>query len=108
MSKPENHKQIARNVKLACYPLHLEELEAALSVKNCDADLWAPAGELTPLHRIVRYASTSGGSMDDEDATAAATLLLNAKANPLHSVNVFRGTNTVSYTHLTLPTILRV
>lgn len=91
---PSNWKQLENDVKLASYPLKLDELKEALDQPGCHPDIWTLHGNLTPLHRLVRYCGT-GDSIDDNDAFDCAKLYLDRGANMLHMVRVSGGTNTV-------------
>lgn len=97
-TKPANWRQLAQNLRLATYPLDLEELQEAIAAPGCHPDIWKLEPDLTPLHCIVRYAGSNSGSIDDDDGTAAAKMLIDAGANVLHQVKVLNGTNTVLQT----------
>ena len=95
-TKPPNWKELRQDLKLATLPIKLDELQQAID-KGCHPDVWVLEPDLTPLHCIIRYAGTSS-LIDDEDATGAAKILIDAGANVNHKVNVLRGTNTVLQT----------
>tara|TARA_B100001287_G_scaffold272546_1_gene274414 strand:- start:143 stop:571 length:429 start_codon:yes stop_codon:yes gene_type:complete len=89
-SKPANWKELRTNLKLATSPLRLDRLKEAIDAPGCHPDTWVLEPDPTPLMFIIRYAGTYG-NIDDDEATAAAKMLIDAGANLLHTVTLHSG-----------------
>lgn len=85
--KPDNWRKLRQNLRFATSPLKLDELKEAIEAPGCHPDVWFLEPDPTPLHYIIRYAGTYN-NIDDDDATAAAKMLIDAGANVLHMVRV--------------------
>ncbi len=96
-SKPDNWKKLRQDLRFATSPLKLDELKEAIDAPGCHPDVWFLEPDPTPLHYIVRYAGTYN-NIDDDDATEAAKMLIDAGANVLHMVNVSNKTLSVLQT----------
>ena len=96
-AKPANWRKLRQDLRFATSPLKLDELKEAIDAPGCHPDVWFLEPDPTPLHYIIRYAGTYN-NIDDDDATAAAKMLIDAGANVYHKVKVFQGTNTVLQT----------
>lgn len=97
--KPENYKKLQRDVRIAIHPLKLDELKKAIESPGCHPDVWMSEPDVTPLQYLVKNSIPSIIlDIDDDDGTAAAKMLIDAGANVLHKINVYKGTNTVLQT----------
>tara|TARA_B100000575_G_C23090048_1_gene628415 strand:- start:536 stop:940 length:405 start_codon:yes stop_codon:yes gene_type:complete len=83
--KPSNWKKLSQNLRLAMYPLHLDELKEAIEAPGCHPDIWILEPDITPLLYLVKNTIPSKTMIvDDDDGTAAAHMLIEAGANVLH------------------------
>jgi hypothetical protein len=97
--KPENYKKLQQELRLAIFPLKLDTMKEVVNTPGCHPDIWMLEPDLTPLQYLVKNTIPSRTlSVDDDDGTAAAKMLIDAGANVIHKINVYEGTNTVLQT----------
>lgn len=83
--KPSNWKKLSQNLKLALYPLDLDELKEAIEAPGCHPDGWILEPGITPLLYLVKNTIPSKTMIvDDDEGTAAAQIFIEAGANVLH------------------------
>lgn len=97
--KPENYKDLRQELMRAIFPLKLDTMKKVINTSGCHPDVWVLEPDITPLQYLVKNTIPSSTlNVDDDDGTAAAKMLIDAGANVLHKINVYKGTNTVLQT----------